>query len=96
MEHDTDTPNELRDPDIRERDVVYTERPVVTTTPAPAATPVSTVVDQPSRVPAFLAGFVTAVVLAAVAFAVFLVVSDSDNDGTINVDVPAVQVDTND
>ncbi len=81
-----------------DRDAVLTERPVVTTTPdaayRPIVTPTNTVVERPSRSPAFLAGFVTAVVVAAVAFAVFLVVSDSDNDGNINVDVPAVEVDT--
>jgi hypothetical protein len=42
----------------------------------------------------FLAGFVTAVVAAAIALGVFLVVSDSDDDGTIDVEVPEVDVDT--
>ncbi len=41
----------------------------------------------------FLAGFLTAVVAGAVAIGVFLVVSDSDDDGTIDVEVPAVDVD---
>ena len=53
-------------------------------------------VERPSRFPAFVAGFVTAVLVAAAAFAAFLIVSDSDDDGTINVDVPAVQVGNND
>jgi len=42
----------------------------------------------------FVAGFLTAVVLAALALAVFLVVSDSDDDGDIQIEVPAVDVDT--
>ncbi len=89
MTHYTD---HTRD-DVAERDVVYTERPVVTTTADPGLPPPA-VVDshRPSRVPAFLAGFVTALVVAAVALAVFLVVSDSDDDGNVDVDVPAVQV----
>lgn len=37
--------------------------------------------------------FVMAVVLAAVAFGAFLVVSDSDDDGNLDVDVPAIDVD---
>ncbi len=41
----------------------------------------------------FLAGFLTAVVAGAVAIAVFLVVSDADDDGTLDVEVPAVDVD---
>ena len=81
---------------VIERDVVYTNRPVVNTASDPAyrpeQQPVITHVDRPSRVPAFIAGFVTALVLAAASFAVFLVVSDSDDDGNVDVDVPAVQV----
>ena len=68
----------------------------------PAATPAPpTVVVQPTerttkkfRLGSFLAGFVTALVLAALAIVVFLVVSDSDDDGNIQLDVPAVEVDT--
>ena len=41
----------------------------------------------------FLAGFLTALVLAAIAAIVFLAVSDSDDDGEIRLDVPAVDVD---
>ena len=108
MAHDIDTTNEIRghdlpDPDIRDRDLEYNERPLITTTPDAAyrpivtpVTPTETVVERPSRFPAFVAGFVTAVLVAAAAFAAFLVVSDSDDDGTINVDVPAVQVGNND
>ena len=33
-------------------------------------------------------------VVGAIALVVFLVVSDSDDDGNIQVDVPAVEVDT--
>ena len=41
----------------------------------------------------FLAGFLTALVLAAIGAIVFLAVSDADDDGEIQVDVPAVDVD---
>jgi hypothetical protein len=68
-------------------------QPVVTET-EPDYRNVMTEVDRPSRVPAFLAGFVTAIVVAAIAFVAFLAVSDSDDDGNIDVDVPAVEVDT--
>lgn len=40
----------------------------------------------------FLTGFAAALVAIAVAALVFLVVSDADNDGNINVDVPSVDV----
>ncbi len=46
-----------------------------------------------SRFGWFLTGFVAALVSIAVAALVFLVVSDADDDGNINVDVPAVEVD---
>lgn len=81
-----------------------------TDTPAPAATSTTTPVEtasQPAVVVqstepdsrsfsfgSFLTGFLTAVVLAAVALAVFLVVSDSDDDGNIQIEVPAVDVDS--
>lgn len=96
MAHYTD---HSTDRDLRERDAVDEQRPIVTTTADPLYQPdyVTTVpvAERPSRVPAFLAGFVAAVILAAVAFATFLVVSDSDDDGNVDVDVPAVQVDDN-
>jgi hypothetical protein len=40
----------------------------------------------------FLAGFLTALVAAAIALVIFLAVSDADDDGEIQVDVPAVDV----
>lgn len=68
-------------------------------TPVAAAPP--TVVVEPSQVEtrrfhvgSFVTGFITAVVVAALALVVFLVVSDSDDDGNIQIDVPAVNVDT--
>ena len=93
--------------DLRDRDVVYAApvasqavaatpvaaQPVVTE-PEPDYRHLMTEVDRPSRVPSFLAGFVTAIVIAAIAFVAFLAISDSDDDGNVNVDVPAVQVDT--
>ena len=82
---------------VTERDVVYTDRPGAHTTADPVYRtddrPV--IVDRPSRVPAFVAGFLSALVLAAASFVVFLVVSDSDDDGNVDVEVPAVQVDEN-
>lgn len=51
------------------------------------------VTERSSKAPAFIAGFVMAVVLAAIALGAFLVVSDSDDDGNLDVDVPAVDVD---
>jgi hypothetical protein len=88
--------------DVRDRDVAFAApvaaqpvvaQPIVTET-EPDYRNVMTEVDRPSRVPAFLAGFVTAIVVAAIAFVAFLAVSDSDDDGNIDVDVPAVEVDT--
>ncbi len=43
----------------------------------------------------FLLGFVSAIVIGAIALLVFLAVSDSD-DGYIELDVPAVEVDVGD
>lgn len=70
-------------------------------TPVATAAAPPTVVVQPAaqvtrrfHVGSFVAGFVAAVVVAAIALVVFLVVSDSDNDGNIQIDVPAVNVDT--
>lgn len=40
----------------------------------------------------FLIGFFAALLSIAVAAVVFLVVSDQDDDGNINLDVPAVEV----
>jgi hypothetical protein len=71
------------------------DSPTIThvTAEPPSSVP-PTVVVQPTEpltksfhLGSFVAGFVTAL-------AVFLVVSDSDDDGNIQVDVPAVDVDT--
>lgn len=86
-------------------DHTSTTVPDGTVTTAATATPVATeapaaVVVEPAQpirrfnTGSFIAGFVTAIVVAALAFVVFLVVSDSDDDGNIQVDVPAVDVDT--
>ncbi len=45
-----------------------------------------------SRFGWFLIGFVAALASIAVAALVFLAVSDEDNDGNINLDVPSVEV----
>jgi hypothetical protein len=45
-----------------------------------------------SRFGWFLIGFVAAILSIAVAALVFLAVSDEDDDGNINLDVPAVDV----
>jgi hypothetical protein len=67
------------------------------------AEPPPTVVVQPTENQtrsfhpgSFFAGVVTALVLGALALAVFFVISDSDDDGNIDVEVPAVDVDTGD
>ena len=66
---------------------------------APATTP-TVVVRTPEAegrsfsLASFVTGFLTAIVLAALALVVFLVVSDSDDDGNIQIEVPAVDVDT--
>jgi hypothetical protein len=72
-----------------------------TTTPIATASAPPTVVVQPAEqrtrsfhFGSFVAGFLAAMVVAALALVVFLVVSDSDDDGNIQVDVPAVEVDT--
>ncbi|HUS43314.1 MAG TPA: hypothetical protein VMY16_11675 [Ilumatobacteraceae bacterium] len=68
--------------------------------PVATATQPAVIVQTPEpdtksfRFGSFLAGFLAAIVLAGVALAVFLVVSDSDDDGNIQLDVPAVDVDT--
>jgi hypothetical protein len=52
------------------------------------------VTERASRAPAFVAGVIIAVVVAAIAVAAFLVISDSDDDGNIDINVPAVDVET--
>jgi len=76
-----------------------------TATPTPEATPTAAPTNPPIVVqnapePAptmsgrsFFLGFLTAVVLGAIGAIVFLVVSDSDDDGNLELDVPAVDVD---
>ncbi len=80
----------------------HSDSPTVTpVAAAPAAPTPSTVVVQPTETAtrsfslgSFVAGFVAAIVVAAIGLGVFLVVSDADDDGDIQVDVPAVDVDT--
>ncbi len=48
--------------------------------------------DDHSRFAWFLIGFVAAILAIAAAALVFLAVSDADDDGNINLDVPAVDV----
>lgn len=55
--------------------------------------PVAVTEERTMSVRSFVAGFLTAVIVAAIAIAVFLAVSDADDDGEIQVDVPAVDVD---
>jgi uncharacterized protein HemX len=83
----------------------HTSAPTVVsddTAPTPTATasvPPTVVVqaaDQATRrfhFGSFIAGFLAAVVVAALGLGVFLAVSDSDDDGNLQVDVPAVNVD---
>ncbi len=57
---------------------------------------VHTQVQEPkSSVPAFLTGFLTAGLLAALGAIVFLAVSDSDDDGNVQFDVPTVDLEVN-
>lgn len=54
---------------------------------------VHTQVQEPkSSVPAFITGFLTAGLLAAIGAIVFLALSDRDDDGNIQLDVPQVDV----
>ena len=46
-----------------------------------------------SRIGPFIAGFVTAAVAAVIGVVAFLAVSDTDDDGNLELDVPAVDVD---
>ena len=48
--------------------------------------------DRRSRIWPFLAGVITAVAAGAIGLAVFFVVSDADDDGNIELDVPAVEL----
>lgn len=49
--------------------------------------------DGASRLKWFLLGFLAALVALVVASIAFLVVSDDDDDGSVDVDVPTVEVD---
>ena len=85
------SPDEVERPSIvapisvPRHDVVAERHVVHGTAPEPAARRRSFVVP-------FLAGFMAAVVAGAVGVAVFLAVSDSDDDGEIELDVPAVDL----
>ena len=55
---------------------------------------VHTQVQEPkSSVPAFITGFLTAGLVAAIGAIAFLAVSDRDDDGNIQLQVPTVDVD---
>lgn len=55
---------------------------------------VHTQVQEPkSSIPAFIAGFLTAGLVAAVGAIAFLAVSDRDDDGNLQLDVPQVELD---
>lgn len=55
--------------------------------------PVAVSTERKMSVRSFIAGFVTAIVAAAIAIVAFLAVTDSDDDGEIEIDVPTVDVD---
>ncbi len=80
-----------------EPDTPVDEPRVITTTPTPAVVVQSAEpADGANRgfsFGSFLLGFLTALLAAAIAVGVFLAVSDSDDDGNIELDVPAVDVD---
>lgn len=48
--------------------------------------------EKRSWVGPFVAGFLTATIAFAIGIGIFLVVSDADDDGVIELDVPAVEV----
>ncbi len=52
-------------------------------------------VERPSRVAPFVAGVLSTLAALAIGLTVFLVVSDSDDDGNIDLNVPSVDVDVN-
>jgi hypothetical protein len=82
--------------------VARDEHPTVveTTTRPPVDQPVerverpveARVEERTMSVSSFIIGFVTAVVLGAIGLVIFLAVSDADDDGEIQLDVPAVDV----
>lgn len=55
--------------------------------------PVAVTTERKMSVRSFIAGFLTALVAAAIAAVVFLAVTDSDDDGQIELEVPTVDVD---
>lgn len=74
---------------------------VITAAPAPNPAPTYVVQapehDADSRgfsFGSFLIGVLVTLIAGAIAIGVFLAVSDSDDDGNIQLDVPAVDVDT--
>ena len=80
-----------------EHDTPVSDSRVITTSPTP---PVVVQPAEPVGDPhrgfsfgSFLLGFLAALLAAAIAIGVFLAVSDSDDDGNIELDVPAVDVD---
>ena len=83
-------PNDRTDPDhVGNRDHVD-QRTVVEE--RVRTEPVVVAEQNTMRGRSFLAGFVVALIAAAIALTVFFVVSDDDNDGEIQIDVPAVDV----
>jgi hypothetical protein len=66
-----------------EPDVVYVQ---------PSTEPANVIVSQGRKGPSFLTGIIVAVVVAVIGIIAFLVVSDSDDDGNIDVNVPSVEV----
>ncbi len=49
--------------------------------------------QKTSRIGPFVAGFLTATIAALAAALVFLAVSDADDDGSVEIQVPAVDID---
>lgn len=71
------------------------DSPIVVAEPSQPS-PVVIQSSEPSRrsfsFGSFVIGFIAALIVAAIAAGVFLAVSDSDDDGNIQLDVPAVDV----
>lgn len=90
MTDDSTTPDRVHDdrPAATHHSDTRVVEPVVVSSAAPIERPVQRTMSFWS----FLAGFLFALVAGAIALVVFLAVSDADDDGDLQLDVPAVDV----
>jgi hypothetical protein len=87
MTHDSTHETHYDAPDPDRRAGTQVAEPVVVTPTNPV-----TKVERTMSFWSFVAGFVFALVAGAVAILVFFAVSDADDDGNLELDVPAVDV----